>query len=146
MESPIDVTIDIALEFEIGSPPDGDLDPYQVFNPSLMTLSSTWMSREGMNEGMLTSATTALYPPFEDANRRTIFGTYQFALGGSQFPTLTWNGSVVYLNHLWILTDPSWATSMATVSLTEGSWFAIEGELESDYRIWRRGQSVDATL
>lgn len=143
MESPVNVTVEIDAEFDVGSPPDDSTEPYMVANPQLMTMSSTWMSKEGPNDGIVTSATTAFYPPFEDDDSRTCFGLIQFASGSG---TIAWNGGTVYPDRLWVNTDPNWATAVTTSGLLEGAWFAVEGELESEYRVWRRGTDVDATL
>ena len=144
MESEFGVTIEVDLELDVGSPPDASIDPWSVRDDDIMPpLETIWMTREGENEGVVTEATTKLYPPFTEATRRTVFfvaahlGT---VIGG--VPIVTWNGVNIPVGPLWLVTDPSWSpTGVPILGLTEGSWFACEGEPENKYRIQKPGQN-----
>lgn len=142
METPFEVTLEIEVDYALGSPPDDTVDPYEILQgPEVWRHTSVWMSREGPTEGMLLSSYSALYPPFTAATRRTVFFMLQFAT-----PTVTWNGASFPAGNFWLTTDPSWANPVVIASAGEGHWFACEGELEADFRIWKAGKSEQITL
>lgn len=148
MERPVTIKIIADIEYDVGSPPDADIDPYEVMAPEVMT--ATWSGRsiDGAHSGVTTTSTTALYPPFQDDDRRTIFGILWFvpAVDSGVHQTVTWNAVAVNQGALWITTDPSWGTSVALANPREGYWFACEGELETERGIWPSGRGELASL
>lgn len=145
MERSFDVSIEIGLEYEVGSPPDTDLDPYLVAQPDLTSYEESWKTREGSSEGVITSETTALYPPFTDVLRRQIFCLFNFATLGTT--TIEWNAETFPVGRIFLTTDPGWdAAGVVIASPGEGSWFACEGELEEEFRQVKRGTNNPVSL
>ena len=141
MEAQFRVDVEIDVEYEVGSPPDDSVDPYMIVNPEIVDYTSIWMTREGPSGGLVTSAMNALYPPFTNANRRTIFFILSYGT-----PTITWNSQAFTAGGIWLTTDPSWTNPIVISSNAEGHWFSCEGELESDYRIWKKGKEENIAL
>jgi hypothetical protein len=137
MEAEFEITIDVSLEYEVGSPPDQDIDPYAVANPQEARFTAQWFAGEGGHgEGVVTDATSKLYPPFTDDERRTVFCLLNFATLGTT--KVTWNAELFPVGRVFLTTDDGWAAAGVTLtSPGEGSWFACQGELEEDYRKWR---------
>ena len=145
MESTFEVAIDIDVEYEVGSPPTGAFDPYLVASPGIVHHESIWATREGPDEGDITTATTALYPNFSDVLRRQVFGVAMFGTAGTI--AVTWGGVSFPVGRIWLNTDPGWAASGVVItSAGEGAWFACEGELETDFRIMKPGSSEPFSL
>jgi hypothetical protein len=140
METEYGVTIEVDIDFDVGSPPDATIDPWMVADPGVMKpTESIWMTREGDNAGVITEATTMLYPPFTDILRRTVFFVGAFLVDATA--AVTWDGVAIPVGPMWLVTDPAWAAAgVGILGLTEGTWFACEGELEADYRIVRPGE------
>lgn len=148
METPVKVAIEFDLEYEVGSPADDLLEVDRIGPTPIDRWESVWMSREGLIEGFLINGQTRLYPHFTDTARRTIFAAFnQEATTGGGSVVIVWGGSGWGLTHIFLVTDDGWTNPLVVGGGQDGGWwFACEGELESDYRIWKKGVPGTVTL
>ena len=145
MEASFEVAIDIDVEYEVGSPPTENFDPYLIASPGLVHHESIWMSQAGPDEGDITTATTAVYPNFTDTTRRQVFCLASFGTPGTI--TVTWNGASFLVGRIWLNTDNAWTASGTVIaSAGEGCWFACEGETEDDFRVAKPGSNESFSL
>lgn len=160
MEQPFKVRIEFHVEYDVGSPPDEAIDPWEIAHEDALTFESIWMSRSGpVSQVFGATAGTDLYPPFTDTARRQVFGIFMTTgtevLGVGFENQIGWfNGILdnpIYIGNLLILTDDGWTANDAFTAIVPiegqgGSWFACEGELESDYRKWKQGHEENIAL
>ena len=137
------VRVEIDIDYEMGSPSSSVIADYDVVrDPDYAVFSSVWMTKEGPTYGECVTSMTSIYHPFTDTARRQVFCILTGSGG-----TITWGGAVISKGNFFLTTDNGWAaSSIAIGSVGEGQFFACEGELSTDFRVWKQGLSENIAL